>query len=161
MTNETQQRTAEELWEPEMPMIWLVEDTKRFGVEGKTSERDRPIDVRLSYQEWLAIFLDGLGIDRTNYISWASKRVVIGQSEVATFLSDIGEGVPEYPMLSRIRSPYHDVIFEHDELEDLHKECLRVKSSTKNALALKGLDKLIHACDQARQLGLSIYFVSN
>lgn len=144
-----------------MPGIWLVEDTKAFGMEGKTSDRDRPLDLRLTYQEWLAIFLDALEVDKASYEKWASKRVLVGQSEVATLLTEIDEKIPSYPMLSRIQGPYHDVVFEHNELEDLHQECLRAKLSTQNALALKGLDKLIHAYDQARQLNLSIYFVSN
>lgn len=157
----THQLTPEQAWEPEMPMIWLVRDTKAFGLDGRTSPDDRSVEFRLTYQEWLAIFLDALGVDKDGYEKWAAKRVVIGQPGVVTLLTKIDEEVPEYPMLSRMRGPYHDVAFERDELEDLHKECLRAKALTSNRLALQGLDKLIHVYDQAKELGLSIYFVSN
>jgi hypothetical protein len=147
--------------EPEMPAIWLVRDPKAFGMKGETSEQDRSLNLRLTYQEWLAIYLDGLGLDKDGYEKWAAKKVVLGQHSVATILTELDEEIPSFPLLSRIRGPYHDVVFEPHELEDLHKECLRVQASTSNTLALHGLEKLIHVDEQAQRLGLSIYFVSN
>lgn len=158
---ESQQPRAEKFWEPEMPSIWLVEDTKAFGTQGKTSGRDRSLDLRLTYQEWLALFLDALAVDKAGYEKWAAKRVVVGQRQPATLLTEIDEEIPGYPTLSRIRGPYHDVVFERDELEDLYSECLKVKGNTTNRLALRGIQKLLHVYDEARHLGLNIYFVSN
>lgn len=161
MIEQGQGANSEDFWEPEMPAIWLVQDTEAFGTKGKTTDRDRPLNLRLTYQEWLAIFLDALGVDKNGYEKWAAKKVVLGQASAATILTELDEEIPEFPMLSRIRGPYHDVVFEFDEIERLHKECLRAQRSTSNVLALHGLEKLIHAYDQARQLRLSIYFVSN
>lgn len=115
----------------------------------------------MTYQEWLAIYLDGLGVDKDGYKNWAAKKVILGQPAPATMLTEIDEVIPSFPMLSRIRGPYHDVVFEFHEIDDLRKKCLRAKAGTSNVLAWQGLEKLIHVYDQARQLGLSIYFVSN
>lgn len=161
MVEKAQEANSDELWEPEMQAIWLVRDPKGFGMKGETSEHDRSLNWRLTYREWLAIYLDGLGVDKDGYEKWAAKKVVLGQPNTATILTELDEEIASFPMLSRIRGPYHDVVFELDELEDLHKECLRVQASTSNTLALQGLNKLIHVYDQARRLGLSIYLVSN
>ncbi len=144
-----------------MPAIWLVRDTKAFGTKGETSKDDRSLDLRLTYQEWLAIYFDALGLDKSGYKEWAAKRVVLGQRNVVTILTELDEEIPGFPMLSRIRGPFHDAAFELDEVEGLRNECLRVQSDTSNALALRGLKTLLLICDQAQQLGLSIYFVSN
>lgn len=160
MVEKVQEANSDEVWEPEMPAIWLVRDPKAFGMNGETSEHDRSLDLRLTYQEWLAIYLDGLGLDKDGYEKWAGKKVVLGRDSIPTILTELEE-IPNFPMLSRIRGPYHDVVFEPNELKDLHQECLRVQASTSNTLALQGLKKLIHVYDQARRFGLSIYFVSN
>jgi hypothetical protein len=149
----------EDSWEPEMPMTWLVRDTRAFGVDGKTSPADHPVDLRLTYQEWLAIYFDALGLDKSAFEETAARLAAQGQGQ--SFLTEFDDEIPGFPLLSRIRGPYHDVVFERDELEDLRKECLKVQASTSNTLALQGLEKLIHIYDQARRLGLSIYFISN
>jgi len=160
MAERTQDAKPEDTWEPEMPMTWLVRDSRAFGVDGKTSLADHPVDLRLTYQEWLAIYFDALGLDKSGYEEEVAKRASEG-NKVPTFLTELDEEIPGFPLLSRIRGPYHDVVFERDELEDLRKECLKVQANTSNTLALQGLEKLIHIYDQARRLGLSIYFVSN
>jgi hypothetical protein len=128
VVEKAQDDKSDEVWEPEMPAIWLVRDPKAFGLKGETSEHDRSLNLRLTYQEWLAIYLDGLGLDKDGYERWAAKKVVLGQHSIATILTELDEEIPGFPMLSRISGPYHDVIFELDELEDPHKECLKVQA---------------------------------
>src|SRR5574341_914059 len=69
----TQQLTPEQAWEPEMPMIWLVRDTRAFGVDGRTSRNDRSVEFRLTYQEWLAIYFDALGLDKSEFEKTAAR----------------------------------------------------------------------------------------
>ena len=62
MAERTQDAKPEDSWEPEMPMTWLVRDTRAFGVDGKTSPADHPVDLRLRYKEWFAIYFEALGL---------------------------------------------------------------------------------------------------
>lgn len=64
-----------------------------------------------------------------------------------------------FPMLSRICGYLYDAIFEADEVEQLRRECLRVKSMTSNLLALQGVDELLRICAEAQALKLSIYLM--
>jgi hypothetical protein len=161
MVEETQQATPENVWEPSMHSIWLVSDTRAFGTKGETCEQDHSVGWSLTYQEWLAIYFDALGLDKSGYEKWAAKKVVLGQHNVVSILTEFDEEITGFPMLSRIRGPFHDAVFELNELDALRNECLQVQSSTSNALALRGLEKLLLICDRAQKLRLSIYFVSN
>jgi hypothetical protein len=144
--------------EPSMQFTWLVRDTKAFGTKGETSKDDRSLDLHLTYQEWLAIYFDAFGLDKSGYDRWTAKNPTLAQHSI---LSEFDEEIPGYPMLSRIRGPFYDVVFELDEVEQLRQECLRVQASTSNAIALRGLKKLLRICDCAENLRLSIYLVSN
>src|SRR5258708_2703535 len=103
LAERTQNARPEDSWEPEMPMTWLVRDTRVFGVDGKTSPADQLVDLRLTYQEWLAIYFDGLGLDKSGYEEVAAKRAALRQPK--TFLTELDEDIPGFPMLSRIRGP--------------------------------------------------------
>jgi hypothetical protein len=161
MTEQTSKGEPEDLLEPGMQSTWLVSDTKAFGTKGETSEQDRSLDFGLTYQEWLAIYFDALGLDKSGYQRWAAKKPSLSQRGVVTILTEFDEEISSYPMLSRIRGPFYDVAFESDEVDKLRQECLRVQASTSNAVALRGLEKLLRICDHAQKLGLSIYLVSN
>ena len=144
-----------------MPAVWLVCDTEAFGVHGKTSPVDHPVDLPLAYQQWLAIYLDALDLDKPRYEEWAAQRVVMGDEKVVSLLTEFDEEIPGFPMLSRIRGPFHDAVFEADDVNALRQECLQVQSRTANPLALAGIKTLLLICDRAQNLKLSIYFVSN
>jgi hypothetical protein len=143
--------------DPGMLHTWLVEDAKAFFCNpGAASERDRHLNFGLNYQEWLALYFDVLGVDRSGF----DKYVAENPSEAQThFIGGFDEEIPDYPMLSRMDDILHDAIFEGDEVEQLRRECLRVKSGTSNVLALRGLEKLIHICDWARSLNLNIFLM--
>lgn len=161
MVEQSPKGEQESYLEPGMHSTWLVHDTKSFGTKGETSKQDRTLDFGLTYQEWLAIYFDALGLDKSGYERWAAKKPSLSRHDVVTILSEFDEQIPGYPMLSRIRGPYHDAAFESDEVEHLRQECLRVQAGTSNAVALSGLKKLVSICDRAQELGLSIYLVSN
>ena len=65
-----------------------------------------------------------------------------------------------YPKLGRIWDTYIDVSYQPQEVGHLRDACLRVKASTSNPVALKGLDKLIAACNEALSGGLGLSLVS-
>ena len=159
MAERTLDTKPEDSWEPEMPMTWLVRDTRGFGVDGKTSPADHPVDLHITYQEWLAIFFDALGLDKSDYDEMAAKRAALGQPK--SLLAVLDEEIPGFPMLSRIRGPFHDAVFEANEVGALREECLQVQNRTSNPLALEGIRKLLLICDRAQNLKLSIYLVSN
>ncbi len=160
MAERTQDAKPEDSWEPEMPMTWLVRDTRAFGVDGKTSPADHPVDLRLTYQQWLAIYFDALGLDKSGYEEEVAKRASEG-NKVPTFLTELDEEIPGFALLSRIRGPFHDAVFEANEVGALREECLQVENRTSNPLALEGIKKLLLICDRAQNLKLSIYLVSN
>lgn len=161
MVDPVQSNEPEEFWEPEMPAVWLVRNPEGFGVHGESSPVDQPVDLRLTYQQWLAIYLDALDLDKPRYEEWAAQRVVMGEERVVSLLTEFDEQIPGFPMLSRIRGPFYDAVFEADDVTALRQECLQVQNRTANPLALAGIKTLLLICDRAQNLKLSIYFVSD
>lgn len=115
---------------------------------------DRTLPIYFEGPEWFALFHDVLrATDRESlvagedYAEWEERQRVRFQKSIA-----------EYPMLGKIWDTYIDVRYQPEEVPQLRNECLRVKASTSNLVALIGLDKLIAACDEALKdsLGLSI-----
>lgn len=161
MRKQTPKEKVPSIVEPTMQSVWLVRDTQVFGTKGETSGEDRSMELRLTYGEWLAIYFDALGLDKNTYSNWTTNKASSFQKGVITLVTEFDEDISEFPILSRIRSPFRDVVFELNEVEDLRAECLRVKARTSNSEALRGIEKLLHVENLARQLGLSIYLVSN
>jgi hypothetical protein len=157
MSKETFDVELKDFHDPGMLHTWLVEDAKAFFYNpGAASEHDRHLNFGLNYKEWLALYFDVLGLDR----SGLDKFVAENPSEAEhNFIGGFDEDMPSYPMLSRIDNILHDAVFEGDEVEQLREECLRVKAGTSNIVASRGLDKLIHICDWARRLNLNIFLM--
>jgi hypothetical protein len=117
---------------------------------------DRVLGMYLGGLEWSAVFQQVLGCpDGTPFKpgdildEWKKKHQAQFQ-----------ESIPDYPMLGRIWDTYIDVHYQPEEVRQLRDECLRVKSSTSNPVALRGLDKLIAACDGALKGGLGLSLLS-
>lgn len=115
---------------------------------------DRALAIFFEGGEWSALFTHVLQVkDRDPFLpgtatnKWRERQRVRFQKSIA-----------EYPMLGRIWDTYIDVSYQPEEIPQLRGECLRVKASTSNTVALRGLDKLIAACDEALKdsLGLSL-----
>jgi hypothetical protein len=146
------------LIESEMHSIWLVKDTEAFGRRGVKTEQDRSSGLSLTYQEWYAIYFDVLGLDKSGYDRWVAENPEMAHNSV---IGDFDEEIPTYPMLSRIRGRFHDAAFEPDEIDLLRQECLRVKATARDTVAVGGIDKLLLACDLAEESEMSIYLISN
>lgn len=124
----------------------------------RTNEADRYVEDFGGF-EWIALFRDVLkcpmGIDQPlgsgeDTREWRERNRLRFQ-----------QAIPHYPMLGRIWDTYSDVIYTPAETGHLRDECLRVKTGTSDAVAIRGLDKLIHACDEALTDGIGMYLSSD
>lgn len=116
---------------------------------------DRTLPIFLIGDEWSALFRDVLHVkDPEPYVAaedieeYTERQRMLFQQSIA-----------EYPMLGRIWDMYTDASYEPNEMSQLRDECLRVKASTSNVVAMRGLDKLLRACDEALEesLGLILF----
>ena len=147
---------SEELFDPGMHVTWLVQIAAFQQHPGPTSIRDRSLKFGLSYKEWYAVYFDVLRVDKGEYtVGRGAPNEAQDRFRPIEFDGEI-EG---FPMLSRICGYLYDAIFEADEVEQLRRECLRVKSMTSNLLALQGVDELLRICAEAQALKLSIYLM--
>lgn len=141
-----------------MHVTWLVRDIAAFQEHpGPTSPDDLSLEFGVTYNEWYALFFDVLRADKGEYERWLKDHPNEAQNSISPIEFD--EDVEGYPMLSRIRGYLYDAIFEVAEIEQLRQECLRVQSTTSNALALQGVNKLLRICDEAQNLNLNIYLM--
>src|SRR5437660_251419 len=121
-----------------MHVTWLVRNTKVFAENlfsdnfKPSSEFDHILKLGIDYDEWHALRFDVLGVDPEASRIWEKQ---FSNGETKDYLL-----IPGYPMLSRISDPYIDAAFDIAEVEQLWKECLRVRAITSNELALRGLD---------------------
>lgn len=68
------------------------------------------------------------------------------------------QAIPDYPLLGQMWDIFNYVSYEPQEIGQLREECLRVQGRTSNETALKGLAKLIVACDEANKAGYGLVF---
>ena len=104
------------------------------------------------------MYFDVLDADGGEYKKWVKEHPKEAQGSLPPI--EFVNVVPDYPMLSRICGYLCDAVFELEEVEQLRQECLRVKATTSNPLALRGIKKLLRVCDEAQKLGLNIYLMS-
>ena len=150
----------EDFNDPGMHVTWLVSDTKAFPLNpGPTSERDRVLHFGLNYEEWLALFFDAIGVDKEGYDRFIEENPEQAQNTCVGEFDQSDPALEGFPMLSRICGILYDAVFEANEIGQLRRECLRVKSFTSNAVALNGIDKLLRICDWAGRLNLSVYLM--
>jgi hypothetical protein len=120
-------------------------------------DTDQALGIFLGGPEWSAIFYDVLDartsetfVPGDNINEWTEKHRVEFQAKL-----------PNYRMLGRIWDTYINVNYQPEEITKLREECLKVKSSTTNPLALQGLDKLIYACQAALKSGLGLHLAAD
>lgn len=121
------------------------------------SNHDRRLEIFLAGPEWSAIFYTVLGctggepfVAGDDINEWTEKH-----------RREFQRAIPHYPMLGRIWDTYINVSYQAEEITALKNECLKVKASTSNAIALQGLDKLIYTCDEALKSGLGLYLAAD
>ena len=116
---------------------------------------DRALGVYIGGQEWTALFREVLGCPEGP--SLASDSVEKREEKRRL---QFQESIPDYPMLGRIWDIYIDVSYQPEEIFRLRDECLRVKESTSNPMAIRGLEKLIAGCDAALKIGTGLLLTS-
>jgi hypothetical protein len=140
----------------------LVKDVQEFYTNPELST-DYFLDFGLTIGEWVEIYVDVIKIETLLPENQLSRTEIIldkvnpsneGKNYVSSFEGDIAG----YPMLSRINTNSFNVIFQGNMVNELKTECLRLKKSTSNKVALSGLNKLIRMSNLAQKDGLAIYF---
>ena len=120
--------------EPGMHVAWIVKSGSTEEQEHEISPSNEKYMLHFGVREaeWRKIHTEIL--DRSFPLGDPTGR----RAEPASF-----------PLLSRIEET-ESVYFPRAEVEELRQECLRARSSTSDALAIRGLDKLIFLCAWAR-----------
>lgn len=104
--------------------------------------------------EWSAVFERVLG---TSYLDEDLEINEWRRRQKAYFR----ESLPNYPMLARIWDTYIDVEYKPEEIVALKNECLSVQTKTQDPTALKGLSKLVTACDKALEKGMGLSLLAD
>jgi hypothetical protein len=127
------------------------------------SKSARWLNLSFGGAEWEALFHDVLNVPRVEH-----ELQVEGQNSEEKWKAieierrlRFQQAIPDYPMLGRIHSLYDDVVYKRDEIKQLRAECIKVRNSTKNPLALKGLRTLTLACNKAMKLKMGLFFASD
>lgn len=126
--------------EPGMQVTWITPDSsERVAADGRprTQTERRMLHFGITGAEWGAIY--------SNLVASGSNA---GGADSPKIL---------FPLLLRFRS-YESVYFKAFEVRELRKECVEARASTSDALAVRGLDKLVLICDWAESLAGNIYF---
>jgi|ERR1700722_1566344 len=138
-------------YERGMHSTWLVKDIGQFLKDlVPTSKNDQCLEYGLTLREWRAIFLDVLADNDDS-----TSKVFIAK-HYDSIVERGPEPIPDFPMLSRITGLHWDVDFESEEVKLLREECVKLRQSTENLVALRGLEKLVEICDEAWQGELAI-----
>lgn len=116
------------------------------------AETDRHTDGAMSYTSWESLYFKVLGCPDSEYIEGESQEAFRER-----WRRNFQSAIPEYPMLAKISDFFQDAWYSLEEIAQLRKECLQVQSKTTNADALKGLNGLIAACDEAEKYKLGLF----
>lgn len=109
----------------------------------------------LDGEEWVALFRDVLdcpmGINEPYF-----PGDNIGERH-EKFRLKFQQTLKDYPMLGRIWDTYIDVTYTPEDIKELRDECLKIRPvAADNQIALRGLNKLINACDEALRFGAGL-----
>ena len=127
--------------------------------QGKPSDHQNfNLDREISIDEWEALFHtelqvpDLLATEGESFNEFENRRAVTFQ----TIMSEKG-----YKMFGRICYIFRDVFYQPSEVRELLDECLRLKETTSDSLAVTALTSLIEACHQALRVNSGIWLVSD
>lgn len=131
--------------------IYLMRDPSFEAWSKGVSGEDRYLGIWLDGDEWEALFFDVLACPDES----ATPR--LPNEDRAEWEERYGlkfrQAIPDYPMLGRISDLFMYVSYTPGEIEQLRSECLKIRSSTSNEKALRGLAKLLGVCDEASKVG--------
>lgn len=124
--------------------------------ERRMLEGERWIDERLEYDEWEAIFFFEL-MGFCPFVSGNEPEAVDAAAAHDLWRQRFQAAIPDYPLLARMWHEYEDAFYAPGEIDEFRRECLSVNTKTENALARKGLEKLIRCCNQATAENLGLF----
>lgn len=128
------------------------------SAEYDVTKGDRPLNVALEVSEWIALFFRVLHCPEPR-IEKADTSSFHERSERYKLIFQ--QAIPDYPLLGRVWDVYQDVEYKPQEIEQLRQECLKIKAIADNNIALKGLGKIIFACDEALKKGMGLFLASD
>jgi hypothetical protein len=114
---------------------------------------DRLLGDALLDSEWSALFEAALRSPPIEPLRIGEERLAWEQRQEKRFR----DALPRYPLLARIWQVYVDAFYANQEMLALRAECLNVERDTSNLVALRALQKLLSACDEAIAKGVGLY----
>jgi hypothetical protein len=124
---------------------------------GETNRENRYLGIGFTGGDWEAIFFDTLHCPE--YEPYNFDEDIDAHTERQRQL--FKQSIPEYPMLGRIWDMFEDVSYNSEESKQLREECLKLKSLTTNLRAIRGLEKLIAASDEAIIADTALWLASD
>ena len=118
---------------------------------------DRHLKGGLSMTGWAALFFKVLGCPEAE--PFVEGEDINEYDE--RYRQRFREAILDYPMLGRITDYYDDVWYEPEEVVQLRDECVSVQSNTKDQDALRDLDELLRACDEAQRHNLGLFLAAD
>jgi len=109
----------------------------------------------LDGEEWVALFRDVLDCPMGNNEPHLPEDDIGERHE--KFRLKFQQTLKDYPMLGRIWDTYIDITYKSEDIKELRDECLKIRPvAADNQIALRGLNKLINACDEALRFGAGL-----
>jgi len=131
--------------------IYLMHDPSFKAVSKGVLGEDRYLGLYLDGEEWGALFFDTLGCPDVNGTPRLPNEDRAEWEE--RYSLKFRQAIPDYPMLARISDLFMYVRYMPEEIEQLRNECVKIRSSASNEKAVRGLAKLLGACDEASKVG--------
>jgi len=131
--------------------IYLVRDPESFDLTFRGGDRDS--GLRIGGSQWGELFFDSLKCPLPP--SEPGDMSTYAQRREAQFR----ECLPRNPMLARIWDMFVDAWYRPGETAALRAECVEIHAQKPSAKALKMLETLTAACDEALKEGMGLYLV--
>lgn len=137
----TAQNKLVDFIEPGMNVAWIMTNVPAEALNATKGrwKREKMLHFGITSEEWVVI----------STIVKESREVTSGKASFETL----------FPLLSRIKE-YEGSTFSASEVEQLRRECLKLRNRTALLLAIRGLDKLIITCIWAESLHGGIYMAA-
>ena len=137
--------------------IHMMGDPSFSSFSRGLSGDDRYLGLRLTGDEWGALFLSTLGCPDVTDV----PRVVDEERDEweRRYTLKFQEAIPDFPMLARIWDVFIYVSFKPDEIEKLRSECRKVQSNPSDEKTRSALSNLLRACDEASKHKSGLLFV--
>ncbi len=137
--------------------IHMMRDPSFSSFSRGLSGADRYLGLRLTGDEWGALFLITLGCpDVTDVPRLADEDRDEWERRYSLRFQ---EAIPDFPTLARVWDVFIYVGFKPEEIGKLRNECRRIQSNTSDEKTRLALTKLLRACDEASNHQSGLLFV--